>query len=132
VLDDPLRFRRRTRSNPCDFNYFIQALQSSEVIRAIRCESHRELGISEDEWVLLVKTLGSIKGIQDLMLDCAPGSRNFHPFRAVADAVNSAHSLRGLEVALNGEIFPRDPLGLTTFANALREHTELQGFSLFD
>jgi hypothetical protein len=32
VLDEPLRFRRRTRSNPCDFNEFIQALQSSETI----------------------------------------------------------------------------------------------------
>jgi hypothetical protein len=32
VLDKPLRFRRRTRSNPCDFNEFLQALHSSETI----------------------------------------------------------------------------------------------------
>jgi hypothetical protein len=30
VLGKPLRFRRRTRSNPCDFNEFLQALRSSE------------------------------------------------------------------------------------------------------
>jgi hypothetical protein len=57
------RFRRRTRSNPCDFNDFLQALESSETIRTAICASHRQLGVSEDEWVLLVKTLGSIIGI---------------------------------------------------------------------
>jgi hypothetical protein len=38
VLNKPLRFRRRTRSNPCDLNEFLQALQSSETIRAVNCE----------------------------------------------------------------------------------------------
>ena len=52
MLDEPLRFRRRTRSNPCDFNEFLQALQSSETIQRVKCESHTELGISEDQWVL--------------------------------------------------------------------------------
>jgi hypothetical protein len=33
VLSKPLRFRRRTRSNPCDFSEFLQALQSTETIR---------------------------------------------------------------------------------------------------
>jgi hypothetical protein len=28
LLEEPLRFRRRTRSNSCDFNEFLQALQS--------------------------------------------------------------------------------------------------------
>jgi hypothetical protein len=63
VLKEPLRFRRRTRSNPCDFNEFLQALQSSETIRTVQCGSQQRLDITEDEWVLLVKTLGSIKGI---------------------------------------------------------------------
>jgi hypothetical protein len=58
VLDKPLRFRRRTRSNPCDFNEFLQALQSSETIRNFSCFSQLALGIIEDEWVLLVKALG--------------------------------------------------------------------------
>jgi hypothetical protein len=63
VLDEPLRFRRRTHSNPCDFNEFLRALQSSETIRTVECLSHTYLGISEDEWVLLVKTLGRIRDI---------------------------------------------------------------------
>jgi hypothetical protein len=37
VLDEPLRFRRRTcfngRFNPCDFDELLQALQSSKTIR---------------------------------------------------------------------------------------------------
>jgi hypothetical protein len=132
VLDEPLRFRRRTRSNPCDFNDFIQALQSSETIRAVNCESHRILCITEDEWVLLVKTLGRIRDIHNLILYCMHGSRNFHPFQVVADAVNNAQSLRELEVVLNCQIFPRDPSGLTALANTLREHTGLQEFTLFD
>jgi hypothetical protein len=137
VLDKPLRFFRRTRlprffrrtrSNSCAFNEFLQALQSSETIRDIHCKSQHQLGISEDEWVLLVKTLGSIRDIQNLRLYCAPGSRNFHPFQAVADAVNSAHSLRKLVV----DVFPREPSGLIALANALREHTSLREFTWFD
>jgi hypothetical protein len=131
VLDEPLRFRRRTRSNPCDFNEFLQALQFSETIRSVECDSHRMLCITEDEWVLLVKMVGSIKGIHTLILDCTQISRDFHPFQAVADAVNTAHSLRALELALH-EIIPRDPLGLTALANALREHKSLQEFVLMD
>jgi hypothetical protein len=49
VLDEALRFRRRTRSNPCDLNEFLQALQSSETIRTVKCGSHRIMGIAEDE-----------------------------------------------------------------------------------
>jgi hypothetical protein len=131
-LDEPLRFRRRTRSNPCDFNEFIPALQSSETIRVVDCESHEVLRITEDEWVLLVKTLGRIRDIHDLRLHCTHGSRNFRPFHAVADAVNNAQSLRKLEVVINSQIFPRDPSGLNALANALREHTGLQEFTLFD
>jgi hypothetical protein len=53
VLQNPLRFRRRTRSNPCDFNEFLLALQSNETIRTVECGSHLGLGITEDEWFLL-------------------------------------------------------------------------------
>ncbi len=78
VLDEPLRFRRRTRSNPCDFNEFIQALRSSETIRDVECSSHRRLGITEDEWVLLVKTIGRIKDIQNMRFSYSYSPRDFH------------------------------------------------------
>jgi hypothetical protein len=129
VLFQPLRFRRRTRSNPCDFNDFLRALQSSETIRTVKCESHAELGIKEDEWILLVKTLGSIKGIQNLRFNCVSGSHNFHPFQAFADAVNDAKLLRKLIFVLDPESFSRDPFGLSALANALREHSALKIFS---
>jgi hypothetical protein len=151
-------FFRRTRSNPCDFDEFLQALQSSETIRDVTCSSQLHLGISEDEWVLQVTTLGSIRDIQNLSFYCAPGSRDFHPFQAIADTVNNAHSLRKLMIVRGGNAFPRDPSGLIAlanalrklmivrgdnafprypsgliaFANALREHTSLQEFFLFD
>jgi hypothetical protein len=100
VLDEPLRFRRRTRSNPCDFSEFLQALQSSQKIRRVECHSHQQLGITEDEWIRLVKIIGSIKDIQHLKFDCSRDSRDFYYFQAVADAVNNAHSLRKLEYFL--------------------------------
>jgi hypothetical protein len=71
VLDEPLLYRRRARSNPCDSNEFLQALQSSETIQSVNCESQLRLGILEDEWVLLAKTLGRIKDIQRLQFYCA-------------------------------------------------------------
>jgi hypothetical protein len=71
----------------------------------------------------------------DLLIEEAsfpPGSRDLHPFQAVAEAVNNAQSLRQLRLVLEGETLPKDPLGLAAFANALREHTALQVFSSFD
>jgi hypothetical protein len=130
VLCEPLRFRRRTRSNPCDFNEFIQALQSSETIRTVKC--HLQLGISEDEWVILIKTLGRIRDIRVLELFCTNGSRDLHPFQAFADAVKNAQSLRKLVIGLGGEIVPSDPSGLTALASALRTHTGLHEFSWID
>jgi hypothetical protein len=131
-LDEPIRFRRRTRSNPCDFNEFLQALQTSETIRTATCGSHRDLGISEDEWVLLVKTIGSISDIEDLTLCCIAGSRDFHPFQAFADAVKNARSLCKLIVGLGGETIPIDSSGLNALASALRKHTVLEKFSLIE
>jgi hypothetical protein len=133
VLNNPLRFRRRTRSNPCGFSDFIHALQSSETIRTALCGPHLELGITEHEWDLIVKTLGSIKDIRNLNLYCTDGSCNFHPFQAVAEAVNSAHSLRKLTVGLaEDRTFPRDSSGLTALISALRKHTGLQEFHWID
>jgi hypothetical protein len=129
VLDEPLRFRRRTRSNPCDFNEFLQALQSSKTIRTVDCESYQELGISDDEWFPLVMTVGRIKDIQRLEFWCRPGSRDFHPFQAVAQAVNNAQSLCKLVLAQESRYFPGDPLGMIALANALRERTTLQYFT---
>jgi hypothetical protein len=133
VLHEPLRFRRRTRSNPYDFNDFIQALQSSETIRSVTiwC-SHEELSITEDEWVRLVNSLGSIKGIQHLGLFCGDGSLNFHPVQALATAVNNARSLRKLDVTALGDPRHVDQLGIVALANALRQHTALQDFTSYD
>jgi hypothetical protein len=132
VLEEPLRFRRRTRSNPCDFNEFLEALQSNETIRRAVCGHQKELSISEAEWVLLVKTLGSIKDIHHLEFFCTHGSRRFRPFQAVAEAVSSAHSVCKLEFGLAGEVFFRDSSGLIALANSLREHPALQEFTWFD
>jgi hypothetical protein len=132
VLDEPLRFRRRTRSNPCDFNEFLQALQSSETIRVVICMPQLQLGVTEDEWVLIVKTLGRIRDIQILRFAFVPGSLGFHPFQAIADAVNKAQSLRNLVITIADESFPRDAFGLIALANALREHTALQEFNWAD
>jgi hypothetical protein len=112
VLVEPLRLRRRTRSNPCDLNEFLQALQSSETIRTVRCESHWKLGIAEDEWVLIVKAFGSIRNIQNLTLWHTYGSRDFHPFQAFAEALNNARSLRNLVVDVNAASVHRDSSGL--------------------
>jgi hypothetical protein len=107
VLDKPLSFRRGTRSNPCDhdFNEFLQALQSSETIRSAHCRSHRQLGITEGGWVLIVEALGRIKGIGNLTIWCSHGSRDFRPFRAIAEALKSAHSLCKPTVLLTGRYF---------------------------
>jgi hypothetical protein len=132
VLAEPLRFRRRTRSNPCDFKEFLQVLQSSETIRDVRCASQQTLCITEDEWVLLVKSLGRIRNIKNLSFWCQAGSRHFRPFQAVADAVNAAALLCRLRIRLDGRNFPRDSSGLTALADTLREHTTLQDFRWFD
>jgi hypothetical protein len=133
-LNEPLRFRRRTRSNPCDFIEFIQALQSNETIQTAMCESHQELDISEDEWVILIKTLGRIKGIDDLTLYgyCTPSSRDFRPFQVFASAVGTAQSLIKVRLVVGGESFSNDSSGITALASALRAQTGLQEFRLLD
>jgi hypothetical protein len=129
VFDETLpRFRRRTRSNPCDFKEFLRALQCNQTIKIAECGSHLRLGVSEGEWVRLVMTLGSIKGMKSLKLDCSPGSCNFRLFQAVAEAVNNAHSLRELFISLDSLHFPKDPSGIIKLASALREHSTLQAF----
>jgi hypothetical protein len=128
VLHEPLRFLRRTRSNPCDFSEFLQALQSSETIRTVKSYSHLDLCITEDEWIRLVKTLGGIKDIQNLQLYCKHGSSNFRPFQAVADAVNGAQSLRKLEVTVPKDSRPLHQSGVVALADALRQHPALERF----
>jgi hypothetical protein len=132
VFDTPLRFLPRTCSNPYDFNEFLQALQSSDTIQDVICSSQQTLGITEEEWVLLVKTLGRIRDLQKLKFWCRVGSLEFRPLQAVADAVNNARSLRELVIRIRGQTFSRDPSGLTALANALREHTALQEFRWID
>jgi hypothetical protein len=136
LLNTTLRFRRRTcfngRLNPCDFDVFLQALQASETIRNVQCCSQQTLGISEDQWVLLVKTIGRIRDIQSLSIRYTAGSRDFRPFQAVTDAVKNARSLCKLIIALDDQTLPRDSSGLTALANALREHAALQEFRWID
>lgn len=86
----------------------------------------------EGEWVLLVKTIGRIRDIDNLWFCCRVGSRDFDSYQAVADAVNSAHSLRKLVLNIDSQTFPRAPSGLAALANALREHTVLQEFTVYD
>jgi hypothetical protein len=125
-------FHHQTNSNPCDFTEFLQALQSSETIRYVYCPSQLRLGIAEDEWVLLVETLGSIEGLQTLKFKCESGSRDFRRFQAIAEAVNSARSLCKLTIDRQGETLPTDPSGLIALAGALREHTTLRTFNWHD
>jgi hypothetical protein len=132
----PLRIRRRTcfngRFNPCDFDELLQALQSSKTIRDVFCFTQQALGITEEEWGLLVKTTGRIKGIHTLALECTAFSRDFCPLQTFADAVKNARSLRKLRIGLYGQSFLEDSSGLTALANALREHTALREFTWFD
>jgi hypothetical protein len=134
MLVKKLRFRRRTRSNPCDFNELLKALRCSKTIRDILFGSMVDLGVSEDEWVRLVKTIASIKGIKYLTLYCEPGSRDFDTFQALADGVKNAHSLRRLILSVDwrSASFPRDPSGMFALAKALREHKRLQKFTWVD
>jgi hypothetical protein len=123
VLDKPLR-----PCQPDDFNEFLQVLQSSESIQTIKCTSQLVLEITEDQWDLLVKALGRIKGLQTLRLHKVHGSRDFESFQAVADAVNNAQSLRTLSISIDARSFPRDPSEMLALANALGEHKTLQTF----
>jgi hypothetical protein len=97
-----------------------------------RCYPHQELGITEHEWVLFVKALGNIKGIQQLIFVCKPGSRDFYPFQAIAEAVNNAQSLTYLKVVSSPETRNRDHSGLVMLGNAIRQHSSLVDFSWFN
>jgi hypothetical protein len=74
--------------------------------------------------------LGRIKeDVHNLTLRCSSGSRDFHPFRAVAEAVNKAHSLCRLDIGLGGETFPKDSSGLSALAIGLQDHAALDDFT---
>jgi hypothetical protein len=90
------------------------------------------LNISEDEWLRLVKTLGKIKGIQHLTVYCLEGDWYYHPFQAIADAVNSAQSLLILKVLPSYRVLFFNQLWLAGLANALQQHTALQEFTWAD
>jgi hypothetical protein len=125
-------------SIPYEFNDITRVLQSrllqsSVTIRTVNCRSHREYGISEDKWVLLVQTLGCITGIQNLRFSVNNASHNFRPLQAISNVVRSAHSLRTLGIILNGSelpggIIPEDPTGLTALTNAIRHLPVLNSF----
>jgi hypothetical protein len=135
-LWEPLTFRRQTRFNwrfnLCDFDKLLQALKSSKKIQHVFCGSHLLLGITEDEWVLLVKTLGRITDVKIITVECCAGSRHFRPFQAIADALENARSLHTLDIHLGGRTFPDPSSGLTALANVLREHKALRDFTWRD
>jgi hypothetical protein len=58
--------------------------------------------------------------------------RYTHPFHAIAESVNSAHSLHKLGINVQGDTLPRDPPGLTALANAIRKQTALDHFAWID
>jgi hypothetical protein len=117
--------------NPLELADHIRSGRIDTPIR-FRCYPHQELGIKENEWVHFVKTLGKIKGIQELIFVCKPGSRGFHPFQAIAEAVTNAQSLTYLKVVSSPETWNRDQAGLAMLGNALRQHSSLVDFSWFD
>jgi hypothetical protein len=123
----PICFSNQTHSNPCDFNDLLQALRSNVTIRQVKCYMCQNMGFTEDEWVLLVQTLGCIAGIQNMCFIIDHVSY-YYSFQAISDAVNSAHSLHTLSISLNQLIIPGDPSGLTVLANALRQHPVLHSF----
>jgi hypothetical protein len=121
ILKIPLRFHRRS-----DFNDFLQALETSEAIAHVRCSSHLELDIVEDDWVLLIETLGRMRDIENVAYHIESGSHYFHPFQTIADVVNNAQSLYAVSLSLESHEFIADDAGLTAFANAIREHKNLK------
>jgi hypothetical protein len=135
LLLDKLCFRRRSGdTSPCNFNEIIRALRCNETIRDVYGVSRRKMGISKEQWVRMVNTIGSMKGIKYLTLKCEPGSHDFDTFQAVADAVNNAHSLVRLILSVDWRLasFPRHPSGMFALTKALREHTNLQEFTWVD
>jgi hypothetical protein len=96
-LKHTLRFRRRSRSNPCSFDDLIQALQSNESIRTVRCQGNISLGITQEEWFLFVQTLGKIPALRQLSF-LGQDVPNVPPVQAVADAVGSARLLRTFQI----------------------------------
>jgi hypothetical protein len=125
----PLRFRRRTRSNPCSFDDLLEALQANRTIRQARCHNHVELGITESEWCRLVRTLGSIWGLKKLEVVWQSGSHGFHPLQVVARAVDSANSLHELTI-IGSDSEQSDPAGEVSLAQSLRQHGTLDSFGL--
>jgi hypothetical protein len=73
----PIRAVSTNFSNSC-------RSQSNETIRQVFCFSRLQLCITKVEWILLVKTLGRIRGIQKLSFEFVSGSRDFRPFEAGA------------------------------------------------
>jgi hypothetical protein len=96
-LKHTLRFRRRSRSNPCSFDDLIQALRSNESIHTVRCQGNVSLGITQEEWFLFVQTLGTIPGLRQLSF-LGQDVPNVPPVQAVADSVGSARKLRKLQI----------------------------------
>jgi hypothetical protein len=120
-LFETIRFRRRTRSNPCDFNDILQALKANSSIQTIICSRFFVSGISSAEWFRFVQTLGRIVSLEELYFVC----NSQVPALALADAISTSRSLRklffGHENTLVGD--PADLEELVTASESFRHST---------
>jgi hypothetical protein len=72
-------FRRRTRSNPCDFSQsFFALLQSSQTVEPYRVRVTPGVGMQRTEWVLLIEQQREDQGIQTLALYAQPVLATFY------------------------------------------------------
>jgi len=127
-LNFPLRFRRRTRSNPwCSFDDLLQALRLNKTIREVVCYSHGTLCITETDWIRLMEAFGSIRGLKKIGVAWRNGSHDFHPLQAVARAVDSSMTLQALSITSFGNN-PSDPAGEILLVQSLQQHGTLEVF----
>ena len=118
-LYEPVRFRRRTRSNPqCSFNEFLHALKTNETIERIHCHTVFIESISADEWIRLIQVMRSLKRLEALCFHCS--SRV--PMMALAEAVRNP-SLRNLCFGHDITLLGDPDTGREALALSLREST---------
>jgi hypothetical protein len=73
---------------------------------------------------------GRIRDIENLEFNILSGSRDFHPFQTIADGVNNTQSLNAVNLCLESHEILTDSSKLTAFANAIREHKNLEEVKL--
>ena len=114
VLEDIIRFRRRTRSHPTTFEDFLQALktnttnttttttgnaqaqrqeQQQQIITKLICHGQLSFGLTQDEWTRTIGTFGEMPYLQDLIFrgEKAP---NVIPLAALARALQRRQEIQ--------------------------------------